>query len=1043
MGGASSDHDSFCCPIRSGTPFPNRSVETYPDEWYVFFVRSHEHNNLTDFARGKGCCSVESYNGGTLDREFPRQYVVINFIHMIRNLYQSFIPGRCLFLAVLLGITVSTSAQVELVADINPGREPSGQRWFDFHQSDGTRAFFAVDREELWTSDGTTAGTKALKRFNGIRHMLVVNGIAFFIAQTNNEGYELWRSNGTAGGTFMLKDIFPGRGNSNPDDLTVVNGVVYFSANNNANGRELWKSNGTPDGTVLVKDINPGNPGSVPDDLAAVGNRLFFKAVTPATGYELWVSDGTIEGTRIVKDLNPGEASSYASKITDVNGWAFFVASAPGATGQLWKTDGTEGGTTLVKLLNGGSDAVIHYTINVNGTLFFTSSESMHGNELWRSDGSAEGTYMVKDLTPGTASTFGGWFEHFASIGGKLFFTYESTWPHYNIAMSDGTAEGTKQITFFPEDPEVLVRYNPSLSEINGAVYFVGESQDEKSHLYKADMNGNVSKVEDAISPFPYAGIQVAKIGSLYHFASDNSYWRSDGTSTGTWRLRSMGYPAGSEPMRLTDVDGTLFFHTRLTREIWKTNGTPGTTVKIANANTIYATGAGGNLFFASGQINTSPSYSLWRSDGTTGGTFQLSTFWGDAARNFKWFNNRMYFAAPSEGYGSELWVTDGTVAGTRMLHDIDPGASGSGPGNMTVVGDMMYFGALTSGNGGELWKTNGEDGGTVMVKDIAPGSVSSSPDNLTNFKGKLYFFAYNPSVGRELWQSGGTDASTTLLKDIRTGDTDAFEPLRDLGQIQTTENWLIFSALNNENKRTLWRSNGTTAGTSQFAVFERALYVPRLIAATNEEVFFFVQPSDYSFELWKTNGTGVTHLASFPDQRFEFDENIAMKDGVLYFTTKNRVQENLSVYRSDGTVSGTYKIDFMGDPKRLAASGPYVYLTGITQKEGDELFTINESTSASSFDEASVSTPIAYEKEAVATYPNPFANSVLVRVAGKNEETFNLRVLSIAGQTIEAVNLRCNDDHYLGNTWPGGMYVLQVRKGNEVITRKILKSAE
>jgi ELWxxDGT repeat protein len=967
---------------------------------------------------------------------------VIKVYHMRKDHYVSINLSRCIFLAVLLSMTSHLSAQVQLVADLKPGGKSGEKRYFHLHKSDGARAFFVADNSELWTSDGTTAGTKALNRFSGIRHLVVVGGAAYFTAQTENAGYELWRSNGTAGGTFMLKDIFPGRGDSNPDNLTVVNGIVYFSANNGVNGRELWRSNGTAAGTSLVKDIYPGNSGSVPDGLAAVGSKLMFKAGTLAAGYELWVSDGTSTGTVMVRDLHPGEISSSPANIVEVNGWAFFIASTPGADHQLWKSNGTATGTTMVKLLRAGANPMIDHMINVSGTLFFNSYDNTYGNELWRSDGTSAGTYMVKDFTPGSGSSFNGWYEELANINGKLFFTFQSEYPHYNIAMSDGTAAGTKQVTFFPANPMVEVRYNPSLSQINGSAYFVGETQDGKSHLYKSDLNGNVSKIEDTIFPARYGGIEVRKIGSLYYFASDDSYWRSDGTSTGTWRLRSMGYPAGSQPMNLTDVGGTLYFHTAGTDELWKTNGTAASTVKIANADTVYATGAGGNLFFVSGQVNSSPDNSLWRSDGTSAGTFQLANFWYPAG-NFKWFNNRMYFNGVTEEHGAELWVSDGTVAGTRLLQDLYPGPGGGSPSNFSALGSTLYFAAYSEANGSELWKTNGESGGSFLVKDIALGTVSSYPEGLTSFKGKVYFLAYHPSYGRELWQSGGTGATTSLVKDIRTGDTDSFEPQRDLGGIIATQDWLFISAINAENRASIWKTDGTAAGTTQIATFSQMQYLPRLMGATEHEVFFVIETNNTSMELWKTNGNTVTRLGSFPDQRLANYEYAALKNNTLYLTTQTNWQAAKSLFRSDGTVAGTYRIDFVGQPKRLGASGPHVYLAGNSQKEGEELFIIQEATTATSFEEPVVSYALVEEQDDISSYPNPFGNSLRVRVAGKDEETFTLRVINIAGQDVETTELGCNADHHVGSTWPKGIYILQVQRDNKIITRRVMKSID
>ena len=55
------------------------------------------------------------------------------------------------------------------------------------------------------------------------------------------------------------------------------------------------------------------------------------------------------------------------------------------------------------------------------------------------------------------------------------------------------------------------------------------------------------------------------------------------------------------------------------------------------------------------------------------------------------------------------------------------------------------------------------------MAKDITAGAGNSYPLYLTNVGGTLFFSA-NDATGRELWKSDGTSAGTTQLKDINSG---------------------------------------------------------------------------------------------------------------------------------------------------------------------------------------------------------------------------------------------------------------------------------
>jgi ELWxxDGT repeat protein len=45
--------------------------------------------------------------------------------------------------------------------------------------------------------------------------------------------------------------------------------------------------------------------------------------------------------------------------------------------------------------------------------------------------------------------------------------------------------------------------------------------------------------------------------------------------------------------------------------------------------------------------------------------------------------DDRLFFIPQSVDYGAELWVSDGTIAGTLIASDIRPGIQPSTPGNL------------------------------------------------------------------------------------------------------------------------------------------------------------------------------------------------------------------------------------------------------------------------------------------------------------------------------------------------------------------------
>lgn len=139
--------------------------------------------------------------------------------------------------------------------------------------------------------------------------------------------------------------------------------------------------------------------------------------------------------------------------------------------------------------------------------------------------------------------------------------------------------------------------------------------------------------------------------------------------------------------------------------------------------------------------------------------------------RKFIEYNNQLYFTAIGNnvsGIGDELYVTNGTQAGTQLVSNINPsfGAS-STPENLTVYNNELYFSAFTNANGRELYKTNGTT--VTLVKDIAVGTEDGIQNsNFIELNGFLYFFAQDTTgTGFDLWRTDGTTNGTVKMVDL------------------------------------------------------------------------------------------------------------------------------------------------------------------------------------------------------------------------------------------------------------------------------------
>jgi ELWxxDGT repeat protein len=418
---------------------------------------------------------------------------------------------------------------------LRPLRLALGSNPLNFTDVKGTVFFLALDPshgQELWRSNGATAGTALVKDINpgpansSPEYLTNVNGTLFFAADNGVSGRELWRSDGTAPGTLLIKDIRPGSLSSFPGPLTNVNGTLFFAANNGTSGSELWRSDGTAAGTVLVKDIRPGGTGSSPyghSEAANINGTFFFVANNGVSGGELWKSNGTAAGTVLIKDIRPGIADSYIQEMTNVNGTMFFSAKVDSNRAELWKSDGTGVGTRVVKIINpdtgseNGSQPL--FLTNMNGTLFFGANNGTSGQELWKSDGSAPGTVLVKDIDPGSDGS-----EPYSitNVNGTLFFQARNGVSGFELWKSNGSAAGTALVKDI--NPGSGASYPSLLTNVNGTLFFSATNGVSGFELWRSNGAANGTTLTLDIQPGPNDSIRdiLTNAGGILFFRADD-----------------------------------------------------------------------------------------------------------------------------------------------------------------------------------------------------------------------------------------------------------------------------------------------------------------------------------------------------------------------------------------------------------------------------------------------------------------------------------------------------------------------------------------
>ncbi|MDR2682429.1 MAG: secretion protein Por, partial [Dysgonamonadaceae bacterium] len=273
------------------------------------------------------------------------------------------------------------------------------------------------------------------------------------------------------------------------------------------------------------------------------------------------------------------------------------------------------------------------------------------------------------------------------------------------------------------------------------------------------------------------------------------------------------------------------------------------------------------------------------------------------------------FFAATDATHGEELWVTDGTVAGTKLVKDIKPGAVGSDINWLTRFNDKVVFAADDGENGMELWISDGTEAGTQLVKAIHELGDGSNPNAFTQINETQFVFrarnldseAYDSgtSAGTPqywLWVSDGTEAGTQLIYEC-----DTQFPGQDTGTYH--HHWLrvgrkvFFKSDYKEGVLKggeLWVTDGTTAGT-------------RMVKDINLEVKNPATPDD-----GMTRNPAIDQMVNFYNEK-------------LFFKAWTPETGN-EPWVSDGTEAGTYMIKDTDPSKNDAGIGNGGNMTEVAQ---------------------------------------------------------------------------------------------------------------
>ncbi len=569
---------------------------------------------------------------------------------------------------------------VELAADLSPGPDSSALDWLTPWQD---LLYFActtgpVGAKRRGLCVHVPGESNVLVPDREFDRLHVHANALYFASSTSEYGKELWKYDGVS--ATLVADLWPGAFDGNPQFLTSVGNTMYFTAQDAGGGYELWRMVVEDEVVVppkpapyLVKDIALFGNSATPYELTALGDRLYFVARPGEGDAQLWRSDGTSLGTVPLSDL----AIDYPQDLEAFDAKLYFLASEAGKGRELYVTDNLATSTLRLTDLGGEDGAIGGWLTPAGDRLYFAADDGETGMELWQWRPGV-GAALVKDIYPGEDG-YGRPFHAnpmwLRAIADTVYFTafdgeYERIWR---------ATAGAATVLSAPLEPAGA----HSLVAVNNRLYCDGRGDGTGEELWFQDgggmaLAGDLMPGEGSSWPteltwfeglvyFSALGMNVGI--ELYTFEPNSR----------TIALAADIVPTadrGSEPSYLTVVGDTLFFRANdLVNgiELWKLKDGVASMVKD----------------ICPGECSSQPFY------------LKAVEIWPG--------KELLVFSADDGTHGKEVWVSDGTDAGTWLVADLNPGPDtairdGGHYRRFVQVDDRVFFQAFNEDYGSELW---------------------------------------------------------------------------------------------------------------------------------------------------------------------------------------------------------------------------------------------------------------------------------------------------------------------------------------------------
>ena len=638
---------------------------------------------------------------------------------------------------------------------------------------------------------------------------------------------------------------------------------------------------------------------------------LMVASLCQAQGTVTQLADLNTGLNRVTRGSMQGDPSVFFDNKT------LLVLRTPQLGAELWITDGTPQNTRLFADICPGQCSGNPAQFYIEGSnLFFSADDGRFGTELWRLAAGSSAPVLVSDINPGAKGSNPAEFK-------RINFRVGA------IVISRTFFAATRD-----QDGRELWRL------INGGATNPGPS---------AALELDIANGAASSSPIDVNILNTAQVGVIARTPNSGrelhalEYTSTTAAPTGSTVFAAFATSVTRNARELLTLGSNTYVilddNNTPQDELWVTQGTPATTLKLRTAGIIENLTFNASLFrmfFVSGSGSIK---NIAVTDGSLAGTTILSTSIVNPT-NVVTAGNRLLFMASTPATGRELFSSDGTAAGTGLLKEFVSGATGISA-NVVSAANLLSSSAMFGFND-QLWLSDNTAAGTIEISGAAiNGAVAIQSITPTRaLEAIVGVFPISGDNSSEPFLTRGTAASTVSLGNIRTdvGDSTVI-PIAEFSQrimfraeISSEPNNIFFS---------LPRSGALP--------LER---LPNLADRTGGAHFGKLWFNAFDFIQTDATIAGTTSIASVRSPRVSDAACVQTRNGLRYFLGQSPANSlDVEVYRSDGTAAGTVPVtdvstatregldSFCVDQLRtIAQMGSDIYFVGGAANTGQEL---------------------------------------------------------------------------------------------------------